>query len=290
MKIRVHGVESIRVQFVVPDSPKMVVKRTKKVEMPNLKRFKLEELDSEESGCQVNPKKRRENGHYSIGSGSCCGKLSQCFGELQCNSNSISKLNGDRTVLDRVSERVQPPLLRSSRGRSRMLPSRFGDSVLDTLKNVRIKVEDEDSSFIDDSTIGEDVSKLSGIGSVKHEQEKEPDGSEYADSTVIKSRTSLVQMESNTPGLNSEGLDPKTNENAEKRTEIYKLEDFASGDIVWAKCGKRYPAWPAIVIDPILQAPKSVLSCCVPGTICVMFFGYSKNGKQRVSFSSFSWS
>ncbi|KAJ4828953.1 hypothetical protein Tsubulata_028376 [Turnera subulata] len=44
---------------------------------------------------------------------------------------------------------------------------------------------------------------------------------------------------------------------------------------------KRYPWWPAVVIDPILNAPEAVLSCCVPGAICLMFYGYSKNGTQR---------
>nr|XP_043620839.1 histone-lysine N-methyltransferase ATX3 isoform X2 [Erigeron canadensis] len=58
------------------------------------------------------------------------------------------------------------------------------------------------------------------------------------------------------------------------------LQDFLAGDIVWAKCSNRYPAWPAIVIDPIHEAPKAVLNACVPGTVCVMFYGYSKKGQR----------
>jgi len=87
----------------------------------------------------------------------------------------------------------------------------------------------------------------------------------------------------NKTGFSYSGMMSK--ENVQKRKELYKPEDFALGDIVWAKCGRRYPAWPAVVIDPILQAPETVLSCCVPGAICVMFFGYSKNGTQRVNSS-----
>ncbi|CAE6079104.1 unnamed protein product [Arabidopsis arenosa] len=64
------------------------------------------------------------------------------------------------------------------------------------------------------------------------------------------------------------------------RKGVYKPEEFTVGDLVWAKCGKRFPAWPAVVIDPISQAPDGVLKHCVPGAICVMFFGYSKNGTQ----------
>ncbi|KAG5566002.1 hypothetical protein RHGRI_001807 [Rhododendron griersonianum] len=70
-------------------------------------------------------------------------------------------------------------------------------------------------------------------------------------------------------------------EKAAIKEDFYKPEDFILGDIVWAKSGKNYPAWPAIVIDPLWQAPHTVLKACVPGTICVMYYGYSKNGTQR---------
>ncbi|KAH9619549.1 hypothetical protein KSS87_021317 [Heliosperma pusillum] len=72
---------------------------------------------------------------------------------------------------------------------------------------------------------------------------------------------------------------------AKQKKAAYGPQDFALGDIVWAKSGKRFPAWPAIVIDPMLQAPEAVLSSCIPGSICVMYFGYSKNGTQR----DYSW-
>ncbi|KAK9121966.1 hypothetical protein Syun_019583 [Stephania yunnanensis] len=73
----------------------------------------------------------------------------------------------------------------------------------------------------------------------------------------------------------------RSRDSVEKRRGFYRPEDFVLGDIVWAKSGKRYPAWPAIVIDPMLQAPDAVLSSCIPGAICVMFFGYSGNGNRR---------
>ncbi|TKY64081.1 Histone-lysine N-methyltransferase ATX3 [Spatholobus suberectus] len=159
-----------------------------------------------------------------------------------------------------------PPLLRSSRGRVQKLPSRFNDSVLDAWKKAEEEEENGDSSFEDDDkSFVEDGRR--GIG-VKVEK---------SDSVCYSSRT--VKAESNTSGITFEGVDQKPN--GEKRKEVYKPEDFTLGDIVWAKCGKRYPAWPAVVIDPVLEAPNSVLSCCVPGTLCVMFFGYSKNGTQR---------
>lgn len=131
-----------------------------------------------------------------------------------------------------------------------------------------LSLGEDDVSFVEDGS--------GGIG-VKVEKSD----SVFYSSSV--GRRSVVNAESNTSGISFEGVDQKVNGNGngERRREVYKPEDFALGDIVWAKCGKRYPAWPAVVIDPVLEAPDSVLSCCVPGALCVMYFGYSKNGTLR---------
>ncbi|XP_019440441.1 PREDICTED: histone-lysine N-methyltransferase ATX3-like isoform X1 [Lupinus angustifolius] len=180
----------------------------------------------------------------------------------------------------------QPQLLRSSRGRRRILPSRFNDSVLHTLNfNSSLKIDD---SNLEQGNRDECSSKNSTVLSYSDEKLKDDldlvGFQKHASikTTLNRNRLSLVKTDSSISGIGFQGLDQKgSNGNGKRSKEIYKLEDFALGDIVWAKCGKRYPAWPAVVIDPILQAPKSVLNCCVPGAICVMFFGYSKNGKQR---------
>ncbi|GAA0158781.1 zinc finger transcription factor [Lithospermum erythrorhizon] len=70
----------------------------------------------------------------------------------------------------------------------------------------------------------------------------------------------------------------------DKKSDFYQPSDFMMGDIVWAKCGKRFPAWPAIVIDPLWQAPESVLRACVPDTLCVMFYGFAKSGLREYSW------
>ncbi|KAG8045703.1 hypothetical protein GUJ93_ZPchr0008g13782 [Zizania palustris] len=70
-------------------------------------------------------------------------------------------------------------------------------------------------------------------------------------------------------------------EGGEKREDFYWPEDFVLGDVVWAKSGKKCPAWPALVIDPLLHAPEVVLNSCIPGALCVMFFGYSSGGHGR---------
>ncbi|CAD6233268.1 unnamed protein product [Miscanthus lutarioriparius] len=70
-------------------------------------------------------------------------------------------------------------------------------------------------------------------------------------------------------------------EASDKKEDFYWPEDFVLGDVVWARSGKKSPTWPALVIDPMLHAPEVVLNSCVPGALCVMFFGYSANGHGR---------
>jgi hypothetical protein len=76
---------------------------------------------------------------------------------------------------------------------------------------------------------------------------------------------------------------PKRDGAVDKKEDLYLPEDFVLGDVVWAKSGKKSPAWPALVIDPLLHAPEVVLNSCVADALCVMFFGYSGGGHNRVN-------
>lgn len=267
--------------FLVLQNHKMIIKRNMKAEMQSLKRCKLEE----DKDCVNSPiqKKQKVNVIQSVSDSQNLSTSSRC--ELSEGSNLVSEIhsNSKSTELTVASGKA-PPLLRSSRGRVQMLPPRFRDSVvLETWKNNHGRIKRSKLAFEDDNTL-EDI----GMGFVKKGNENqlidlEFDYEKHASSfksiktTLNGSRSFLVKTESSS----FDGNGKKT----KKRKDIYKLVDFALGDIVWARCGKSYPAWPAVVIDPILQAPKSVLNCCVPGAVCVMFFGYSKNGKERVNFS-----
>ncbi|XP_076897208.1 histone-lysine N-methyltransferase ATX5-like [Bidens hawaiensis] len=74
----------------------------------------------------------------------------------------------------------------------------------------------------------------------------------------------------------------KVDEAGEKNKVAYKVEDFREGKIVWAKCSNWFPFWPAIVIDPELEAPKAVRNARhAPNTKCVMFYGYSKKNLRE---------
>uniref|UniRef100_A0A2N9HXA4 Histone-lysine N-methyltransferase n=1 Tax=Fagus sylvatica TaxID=28930 RepID=A0A2N9HXA4_FAGSY len=293
----------------------MIIKRTTKLEMPNLKRCKLEDPDcedreaegeEEEEECvyKVNSKKRKSNGYHSVADGDLSNGSGDSWssggsywgggggGELESNSK---RLNGKRA-------RYRPPLLKSSRGRVQTLPSRLYDSVVDIWKTGESKFDKRNSSLEED-----EMDQVEDMGFVKKSEEEkarfksskfygiatkeEEEGDvgcvgyksfDYRKYLNSSSSMTLLGSESyDKTGFSYAGIEGIAKGNAQKRKEVYKPEDFALGDIVWAKCGRRYPAWPAIVIDPILQAPETVLSCCVPGAICVMFFGYSKNGTQR---------
>jgi hypothetical protein len=107
---------------------------------------------------------------------------------------------------------------------------------------------------------------------------------------------SVVTSVSNAAGAsNNGGPEPKPvvserkpkREGGDRKEDFYWPEDFVLGDVVWARSGKKCPAWPAVVIDPLQHAPEVVLNSCIPGALCVMFFGYSAGGHSRVTYLNF---
>ncbi|KAA3462284.1 histone-lysine N-methyltransferase ATX3 [Gossypium australe] len=283
----------------------MIIKRTGNLEMRSMKRCKMEREGYDDCGeeeifydYEGNPKRLKSNGYYSYGefddfssgSGYWSSEESYWAGEFESNSMNLNKAKQNKKSSKR---NFKPPLLKSSRGRTQTLPSRFKDAVLDSWKSRKLRVDYADSSLEDDEFDGSRYLKDKyGYGSSdlylisKRREERGMscvginNSYEYG-SYLDSSSSTLLETEENVPYNSFKGIERLKKERGGKRKDVYKPEDFALGDLVWAKCGKRYPSWPAIVIDPILQAPESVLSCCVPGAICVMFFGYSKNGTQR---------
>ncbi|GAB2217455.1 hypothetical protein Droror1_Dr00000647 [Drosera rotundifolia] len=191
------------------------------------------------------------------------------------------------------SGKVKPSISKMSRGRVPVLPSKYNDSVVDS----KVKYSDIESGAGDIYLERRDNKKIKleaaeldmcvdkkeyalNLPSYKYHpycQSVEDDErdclgfDDYGQSQSTSLRSSLTS-------INGAMRKPI----GDRRKNVYKPEDFALGDIVWAKSGKRYPAWPAIVIDPMVEAPEAVLSSCVPGALCVMYFGYSRKGaKQR---------
>ncbi|XXG89994.1 hypothetical protein AAC387_Pa12g1868 [Persea americana] len=331
----------------------MIIKRSQKSEMPILKRCRgLESAgEDDERRKRRRRKKPRPSSYYppellgdvasgrirlfsegilwrrfvadqeecgGSAAGSCSTEVSYCSGEV---AELESKLRGDRGgEKDSVAagDAFRAPLVKTSRGRVQVLPSRFNDSVLlDPLKKEKPKFKSLDPFF--DSEIIQRECKKEKFGSKKpkldarnskerlkmekfncrnsrlytlfEEEEEELQYARFWDLNSKKhlsSRSSLrsqrfIQVEEKSPTLveiEETGEMPQM-ENHEKREDSYLAEEFVAGDIVWARLGKTLPAWPAIVIDPMSQAPMPALNCRGTGAVCVMLFGHLKNGKKR---------
>lgn len=298
------------------------MKRPMKFEMPNLKRCKLDEPDAE-SGDYLLPKSKvlrtseRCSVENSSFSGSFCGSdVSKSGSEVEFSSRK----SHCHRELKGSTRRPIAPLLTYSRNRSKKLldsvactsengqaKERIGSSIEDAGRTVNDQqlpgtergcVEQFNGGngrIILKNSSREKDSNLFMIGNIEALTEVKVRCTAFNDSDFrrqLSSRSSLVCSVNSSPSIDSvgyvpgfshKGIEHWRNGDVQKKKEIYRPEDFAVGDILWAKCGKKYPAWPAIVIDPWVNAPDSVLRCCVPGALCVMFFGYSKNGTQRVS-------
>ncbi|KAK7851434.1 histone-lysine n-methyltransferase atx3 [Quercus suber] len=241
-------------------------------------------------------------------------------GALNCRAppaeaEGRGKMKSNRTVAVAVAaaaaaEVPRPPLVKTSRGRVQVLPSRFNDSVIENWRKDS-KTSLRDYSFDDDSECKRDrfsfrVPKI-GSRDVRRDDKtgfkcrkfatlcEEEEGEEEG-YVGFKNFNNVRRFSSSRSTLTSvnEQLGEDENfpveiieeedeylENGGRKDGFYGPEDFYSGDIVWAKSGKKEPYWPAIVIDPMTQAPELVLRSCIPDAACLMFFGYSGNENQR---------
>ncbi|CAG7884537.1 unnamed protein product [Brassica rapa] len=208
----------------------MIIKRELKTQMiPSLKRCRLSNSVSHST------KKRKSNlgGYYY--------PLS-LLGDISSGIVPGGGRNGF-SAREAPAGVSRPPLVPTSRGRIRMLPSRFNDSVLDNWRK--------------DGKNGRE-------GEVARRKEK---GSSSLKSKQLEARACVVVREREDERVQREGF--------------YGPENFYSGDLVWAKSGRSEPFWPAIVIDPMVQAPELVLRSCIPDSACVVFFGHSGNESER---------
>lgn len=249
-----------------------------------------------------------------------CSEVSICSGEVESESRIGPRREEDagRAAGDEEAPAgaagPRPPVVKTSRGRVQVLPSRFNDSVLlDPWKKEKQKSkalnagpcggegphmakEAYGPKLIPDAgdpnllgLVKEQCYSARGIVGMKKSTSRSTLTSlhEAALETQIRpqKRMKVEPQDRLEPMLRERWL---SLEHPERRKDFYFLEDFVCGDIVWAKSGKRYPTWPAVVIDPLRQAPQSVLNSCIARTLCVMFFGYSGNGHERVNSLKFN--
>ncbi|OMO88385.1 hypothetical protein CCACVL1_08420 [Corchorus capsularis] len=318
----------------------MIIKRNLKSQMPSLKRCKLgDSVGEDEDNSGTSRKKRKINGYYPlallgevaagiipfslhriIASGKAAASWST---QVSCSPDEVestSKGSDSAKAKNRTVEVARPPLVRTSRGRVQVLPSRFNDSVIEnwrkesktTLRDCSFDDEDDDNDF----ECGKDKFSFKTPKNykqnVKSRRNEEKNGFKVRKYTTLceedereaghtrtfdirrysSSRSTITSLheqfaeedEKHANGVDNVDLtagDQVSRENGEGKDGLYGPEDFYSGDIVWARPGKREPFWPAIVIDPMTQAPELVLRSCIPEAACVMFFGHSGNENQR---------
>ncbi|KAH1037930.1 hypothetical protein J1N35_039673 [Gossypium stocksii] len=322
----------------------MIIKRNLKSQMPSLKRCKLgDSVGEDEDNSGTTRKKRKINYYYpltllgDVAAGIipvslhyiiASGELEKGFAaswntEVSCSPDEVeskSKRSDSSKPKNRTVEIARPPLVRTSRGRVQVLPSRFNDSVIESWKK-ESKTSLHDHSFDEDEDDDDFECKKDKFSfkssknckqNVKNQRNKENNGYKgrkyttlceeddreagYGRSSGIGKyssfRSSLTSVHEQLVGeyeKNANGVlivdlttqGQASRENGENEDGLYGPEDFYSGDIVWARPGKREPCWPAIVIDPMTQAPELVLRSCIPEAACVMFFGHSGNENQR---------
>ncbi|KAH7538215.1 hypothetical protein FEM48_Zijuj03G0175300 [Ziziphus jujuba var. spinosa] len=319
----------------------MIIKRNLKSQMPSLKRCKLGDSAGEDDD-NTSRKKRKTNGYYplnllgEVAAGIIPASLHGFIGSVAaekgfsaswCTQDSCfpeveSKSKGRDSTRRKINGKVEvsrPPLVRTSRGRVQVLPSRFNDSVIENWRkesktSLRDYVFDDEVeckkdkfSFRTPKTCSVNTKKMRNEERVGYRYRKystlcdDEDGEEdgyvgsknfdvrkYSSSrsSLTSVHEQLVEDEKCPADANEELVDLVGGEriledSGERKDGSYGPEDFYSSDIVWAKPGKKEPFWPAIVIDPMSQAPELVLRACIADAACVMFFGYSGNENQR---------
>lgn len=204
--------------------------------------------------------------------------------EMNSHSKRVSKSLDE----NRLTGENSPSLLRTSSGHVQARPSRFNDSAFSEEYLSSTKRIKREGFHREQSSIGHCGLNLFDV-KVEYGNIDSDGYSDYDTRTSSHSCLTIIRDGSNSPFMETSENPPRqaggfrgeekvARKEGLERTDWYELDYFVSGDLVWAKSGKKYPAWPAIVIDPIYEAPEPVLKACVPGNICVMYFGYAKNG------------
>ncbi|GER46357.1 histone-lysine N-methyltransferase ATX3 [Striga asiatica] len=296
----------------------MVGRPPRKIGMPKLKRCSAAKIeignsDGVEQSCVVarNPMKIQKTTN-----GCCTLPIAQIektdvdFSNC-CPATGVSSFNTEENSEVRKFAEYKPPLLKSSRGRKQVLPVKFSDSVLHPWKKEKEKSEScndlksrvaDKNECVQDAPLKKKLKKkeasvsFGDIYLVKKRRTEKQYGDFLFKNVVSEpypsSRSSVMSLNE---GLSSFSpmmkkvekqngqaglMKPVKEKVVVKKADFYAPSDFVMGDLVWAKCGKHFPSWPAVVIDPLWQAPEAVLRACVPGTLCVMFYGYSRNGQR----------
>ncbi|OIS98012.1 PREDICTED: histone-lysine N-methyltransferase ATX4-like [Nicotiana attenuata] len=292
----------------------MIIKKSLKTVMPSLKRCRVSDSDDEFSGNRKKRKSSSSGGYYPLhllrdvaaagiipfngygiqrilaAAGGNGGAAASWCTEVSRIAPDVAELPKQRRS-NPVQEASRPPLVRTSRGRVQVLPSRFNDSVLDNWKKEKSKTTTSVKESTSDPEFNPDAREKLSFKNAKREIGCN-NGSKRLDITrkYSSSRSTLTSLHERLgdaddthfdEAIDLSGINGTVKVEGGKRANKFGGKDFNSGDIVWAISGRHCPAWPAVVLDSETQVPQQVLNFRVAGAVCVMFFGYSGNGTQR---------
>ncbi|XP_051142788.1 histone-lysine N-methyltransferase ATX5 [Andrographis paniculata] len=278
----------------------MIIKKSLKTVMPIMKRCRgADSAGDDDESSSSSRKKRRADGYYRL---DLLGKVAA--GIIPFNGYGIEKITeevsegkgGGATPLklkEESKEESPPPPVRTSRGRVRLLPSRFNDSVLDNWKKEgsistgknTVRNSGQDTDYVpfekkDNSKFSSKSLKIRGdLTTGKKNSFQCRKFSPLSEEEIAELRNSSAALQEQLEDTEEEPDECCVAISSVDR--LHRAKDFAEGDTVWAISGKNCPAWPAIVLNQESQVPQQVYNFRVAGAVCVMFFGYSGNGTQR---------
>ncbi|CAM0881927.1 unnamed protein product [Alopecurus aequalis] len=195
----------------------------------------------------------------------------------------------------------RPPVVRTSRGRALVLPSRYSDSVLiDPLKKEKpvkrpapakppppVKPITKTKALYRKGAI---LDRTSALSEVEEDEDDDEETERYrvcqnfvASRKYSMSLSTLTSLHDEPDDgyhrkelLRYEEEDEEEEEEDEQKEFLHWSKEFCYGDIVWARLGKRQPVWPGIVVDPARQAAAEAMPPQPRGgaVLCVMLFGW----------------
>ncbi|XP_020571461.1 histone-lysine N-methyltransferase ATX4-like [Phalaenopsis equestris] len=165
----------------------------------------------------------------------------------------------------RVSpRRRRSPVVRVKQERAYGLPTRFGDSFL--IENCR-------KAKLEPRAINADFEEECVVAENRACRNMKPMKNSLSPSGLTFLHESSVDLDESARNVSADKM--------EQGEDVHSSMNLTSGDVIWAKPGKRYPAWPAIVVNPMRRAPESASNSFIAGTICVMLYGYSESGDRK---------
>jgi hypothetical protein len=216
----------------------------------------------------------------------------------------------------------RPPVVRTSRGRTQVLPSRFNDSVLiDPWKKEKpakppaVPVKQE-PLLCKNGVIHNKVAIFDrnfALSEVDEDDEEEEMVDRYrkcrkfgGSRNYFTSQSTLTSVHDELYGNyhrkevflsryyddddEEDDLEDEEEQEQEEEEDLLPCsKEFLYGDIVWAKLGKQQPVWPGLLVDPTQQAaPEAMPPQPRRGAVfCVMLFGWrTEFSDEKVRYSS----